>query len=256
MDWHNRIKQEGEFEYVEVGQGHPIIILHGLFGALSNFAELLNAFKDQYRLIVPIMPLYSLPLLKTGVPALAEFIHKFVTYKQIKNPTLLGNSLGGHVALVYTLQHRSLVHSLILTGSSGLYENAFGGSFPRREDKNYLRQKIAVTFYDPKMVTDDLVEEVADIVKDRDKLVKVLALAKSAIRNNLAKELPTITQPTCLIWGKNDNITPPHVAEEFHRLMPNSDLYWIDQCGHAPMMEHPDTFNSIMREWLKSKLTL
>lgn len=178
MSLSEEIKKENGFEYLEKGEGHPIIILHGLFGALSNFTDLINTFENRFRLIVPIMPLYSMPLLNTGVPSLANHIHDFVKYKGLNNFTMLGNSLGGHVALIYTLKHPDLVHSLILTGSSGLYENAFGGSFPRREDKNYLRQKIAVTFYDPKMVTDELVDEVAEIVKDREKLIRVLALAK------------------------------------------------------------------------------
>lgn len=256
MSLSEEIKKENGFEYLEKGEGHPIIILHGLFGALSNFTDLINTFENRFRLIVPIMPLYSMPLLNTGVPSLTNHIHDFVKYKGLNNFTILGNSLGGHVALIYTLKHPDLVHSLILTGSSGLYENAFGGSFPRREDKNYLRQKIAVTFYDPKMVTDELVDEVAEIVKDREKLIRVLALAKSAIRNNLAKELPKIKQPVCLIWGKNDNITPPHVAEEFHKLLPDSDLYWIDKCGHAPMMEHPEEFNKIMGEWMGQRFAL
>jgi pimeloyl-ACP methyl ester carboxylesterase len=56
--------------------------------------------------------------------------------------------------------------------------------------------------------------------------------------------------PACLIWGKDDNVTPPDVAEEFHELLPNSELNWIDECGHAPMMEHPDKFNDILEVWL------
>jgi 2-hydroxy-6-oxonona-2,4-dienedioate hydrolase len=59
--------------------------------------------------------------------------------------------------------------------------------------------------------------------------------------------------PTCLIWGKNDGVTPPAVADEFNTLLPNSDLFWIDKCGHAPMMEHPDEFNQILHQWLKNK---
>lgn len=66
-------------------------------------------------------------------------------------------------------------------------------------------------------------------------------------------ELHRITTPTCIIWGKQDNVTPPEVAIEMDRLIPDSDLFWIDKCGHAAMMEKPETFNEILYDWLKSR---
>lgn len=253
MSYEEDIIKEGEFEYLEKGEGRPIIILHGLFGALSNFNDVIDHFKDRYRVIVPLMPLLTKPVLKTSVKSMAKFIQKFIDFKGYEQVTLLGNSLGGHVALVYALENMDKVHSMVLTGSSGLYENAFGGSFPRREDKNYLREKIAVTFYDPEVVTDELVDEVYKIVSDRNKLVRILALAKSAIRHNMGKELEKYKMPVCLIWGKNDTITPPHVAEEFREKLQDADLFWIDKCGHAPMMEHPLQFNRILDQWLTDR---
>lgn len=251
MSFENELKREGKFEYLEKGEGHPIIILHGLFGALSNFNDVIEKFSVNYKVVVPIMPLYDLPIIKTNVKNLANYIRDFINYKGFEQVTLLGNSLGGHVALVYTLKEMKKVHSLVLTGSSGLYENAFGGSFPRREDKNFLRQKIAVTFYDPAIATDELVDEVFVIVNDRAKLIRILSIAKSAIRHNMAKDLSKFEMPTCLIWGRNDTITPPEVAEDFRELMKDADLYWIDKCGHAPMMEHPQEFNRLLENWLK-----
>jgi len=167
---------------------------------------------------------------------------------------LLGNSLGGHVALVYCSMHPQNVRTLSLTGSSGLYENAFGGGFPRREDKECIRRKVAVTFHDPKFATEELVDECFVTVNDRAKLIRILSLAKSAIRHNMAAELPKLKMPVCLIWGKQDTITPPHVAEEFHTLIPGSELFWIDQCGHAAMMEQPATFNALLDAWLEKTL--
>lgn len=246
-----QITEEGKYRYLEQGEGQVILILHGLFGALSNFNTVIQHFSKTHKVVVPIMPLYDFPLAKTGVKSLARFIKEFIDFKGYQNLTLLGNSLGGHVALVYALKNMNKVRAMVLTGSSGLYENAFGGSFPRRSDKDYIRNKIAVTFYDPKMVTDELVDVVFDLVGDRAKLMKVLYLAKSAIRHNMRDELPKYNMPVCLIWGKNDTITPPEVAEEFHENLPNSDLYWIDKCAHAPMMEHPKEFNAILDQWLE-----
>ena len=250
MGLEDEIKREGEFEYLEAGEGHVIILLHGLFGALSNFRDVIEQFSTNYKIVVPIMPLYTMPIIKTNVINLGRYIQRFIKYKKFEKVTLLGNSLGGHVALVYALNNMDRVHSMILTGSSGLYENAFGGSFPRREDKEFLRKKIAVTFYDDALATDELVDEVFEIVNDRSKLIRILAIAKSAIRHNMAKDLSQFEKPSCLIWGKDDVVTPPEVAEEFHALLPNSELHWIDKCGHAAMMEHPAEFNRILNEWL------
>ncbi len=248
------LKREGEFTYIDVGDGPPLIFLHGLFGALSNFEGPIKHFGGRYRVLMPMLPLYTLPMLNTNVPALADFLDRFITHKGLTEVNLLGNSLGGHVALVYCTKHANKVRTLTLTGSSGLYENAFGGSFPRREDKEYLRKKIALTFHNPKHATDDLVEECYVTVNDKAKLIRILSLAKSAIRHNMAKDLPNLKMPVCLIWGAQDTITPPHVAEEFHTLIPQSELFWIDNCGHAAMMEHPDTFNGIVDRWLAKTL--
>jgi 2-hydroxy-6-oxonona-2,4-dienedioate hydrolase len=248
-----QLKEENGFRYIEEGEGKPLILLHGLFGALSNFREVIEHFSKTHKVVIPMLPLYTMPVLSTGVRSLAHFLRDFVVYKKWDKVNLLGNSLGGHVALVYTKEFPERVNSLILTASSGLYENAFGSSFPRREDKEFIRKKVAVTFFDPKHATDELVDECFEIVNDRNRVLRILALAKSAIRHNMAKDLPNMTMPACLIWGKNDTITPPEVAAEFNTLLPNSTLYWIDECGHAPMMEHPEKFNQLLDQWLKEK---
>lgn len=251
---HPDLKEEGEFRYIDVGEGPPLLFLHGLFGALSNFEGPIRHFGGRYRVLMPMLPIYTLPMLNTNVPALADFLDRFIRHKGLEQVNLLGNSLGGHVALVYCTRHAERVRTLTLTGSSGLYENAFGGSFPRREDKEYLRKKIALTFHDPKHATDELVEECYVTVNDKAKLIRILSLAKSAIRHNMAKDLPNLKMPVCLIWGRQDTITPPHVAEEFHTLIPHSELFWIDNCGHAAMMEHPGEFNRIADAWLTKTL--
>lgn len=251
MDY--QVRQEQNFKFIEEGEGRPLILLHGLFGALSNFRDVIHHFSQTHKVVIPMLPLYSMPVLTTGVKSIAHFLHDFIQFKKFEDVLLLGNSLGGHVALIYTREHASNVAALILTASSGLYENAFGSSFPRREDKEFIRKKVALTFYDPQHATDELVDECFEVVNDRNRVLRILALAKSAIRHNMAKDLSSMAMPSCLIWGKNDTITPPEVAEEFHSLLPNSTLYWIDHCGHAPMMEHPQLFNRILDGWLKER---
>jgi 2-hydroxy-6-oxonona-2,4-dienedioate hydrolase len=244
------IQQDGKFKFIEVGEGEPLVLLHGLFGALSNFEPLIEFFRTRNKVIVPMLPLLELDLLHTSVGGLQKFVQKFIEHRNYNNIHLLGNSLGGHVGLVYILKHPERVKSLILTGSSGLFENGMGDTYPKRGDKEYIRNKTALTFYDPKMATEELVDEVFEITNNRLKVIKIIALAKSAIRNNLGEELTQIKQPTCLIWGNNDTITPPFVGKEFNKLIPNSELHFIDKCGHAPMMEVPDEFNKILSGFL------
>ena len=244
------IKEDGKFKYIEEGTGEPIIFLHGLFGGLSNFAALIGHFRNTHQVIVPMLPLLEMDLLSTTVGGLQKFVNRFIEKRGYENINLMGNSLGGHVALVHALKNPEKIKSLILTGSSGLFENGMGDTYPKRGDKEYIRNKTALTFYDPAMATDDLVNEVFEITNNRIKVIKIISLAKSAIRNNLGEELSHITQPTCLIWGNNDTITPPFVGEEFQKLIPNSELHLIDKCGHAPMMEVPEEFNRILGDFL------
>lgn len=249
------LKEEGKFKYIEEGEGEPLMLLHGLFGALSNFKDLIEHFRHTHKVVVPILPLFDLDILHTTVGGLAKYVNKFIEHKNLNNIHLLGNSLGGHVGLVHVLKHPEKIKSLILTGSSGLFENGMGDTYPRRGDYEYIRKKTEVTFYDPKTATKELVDEVFEITRNRLKVIKIIALAKSAIRNNLGEELNNISQPTLLIWGQNDTITPPFVAREFNKLIPNSELHFIDKCGHAPMMEQPEEFNVILDKFLKKLST-
>ena len=189
-------------------------------------------------------------ILKTNVKSFSRYVSDFIDHLNLKDVLLLGNSLGGHIGLYSTKSFPEKIKALIITGSSGLYESAMGGSFPKRGDYNYIKKKAEDVFYDPATATKEIVDEVFASVNDRNKLIRTLAIAKSAIRHNMSKDLPHMNTPTCIIWGKNDTVTPPEVAEEFHELLPDSDLFWIDKCGHAPMMEHPDEFNSILYKWL------
>ena len=250
----HRLKKEKNYSYIEVGEGTPIIVLHGLMGGLSNFDAVTNFFSIRgYKVLIPELPIYSMSLLKTNVKSFAKYLHDFIEFKGFNDVILLGNSLGGHIGLYHTKQYPKNVKALIITGSSGLYESAMGGGYTKRSDYEVIKKKAQDVFYDPNVATKAIVDEVYETVNDRSKLIKTLAIAKSAIRHNMAKDLPKMQTPTCIIWGKNDNVTPPEVAKEFHNLLPDSDLFWIDKCGHAAMMEHPDEFNAILDTWLTKR---
>ncbi|MFD0991541.1 alpha/beta fold hydrolase [Mariniflexile jejuense] len=250
----HRLKKEKNYSYIEAGEGTPIIVLHGLMGGLSNFDSVIKHFSQKgYNVIIPELPIYTMSILKTNVKSFAKYLHDFIEFKGFDDVILLGNSLGGHIGLYHTKLYPEKVKALIITGSSGLYESAMGGGYTKRSDYEVIKKKAQDVFYDPAVATKAIIDEVYETVNDRNKLIKTLAIAKSAIRHNMAKDLPKMNLPTCIIWGKNDNVTPPEVAVEFDELLPDSELFWIDKCGHAAMMEHPEEFNQIMDAWLQKR---
>jgi pimeloyl-ACP methyl ester carboxylesterase len=244
------IKEENGFKFVEEGQGQPLLLLHGLFGALSNWEGVVNRFSKNFKVLIPMLPIYEMPIKEAGLEGLRKFVEDFVELKKLENMIIMGNSLGGHVALLYTLNNGDKVKKLILTGSSGLFEDSMGGSYPKRGNYAYIKERVSYTFYDPNVASKELVDEVFEITKSIPKCMRIVAIAKSAQRHNMADEIPKIKVPTLLVWGLNDTITPPVVAYEFNRLIPNSDLKFIDKCCHAPMMEHPEEFNELVEDFL------
>lgn len=249
MDY--KIIVEGKFKYIESGSHDEVLLLlHGLFGALSNFEGILNYFKEDYNVVVPILPIFELPIRKVSVSGLVDYVSDFVKFKKYRKVNVLGNSLGGHITLLYALENVDKINSIILTGSSGLFENSLGSSFPKRGDYEFIKKKTQATFYDPKVATKELIDEVYDIVNDRNKAIRVVATAKSAVRHNLSDKLHHIKAPTLLIWGKQDTVTPSFVGEKFNELIEGSKLVFVDECGHAPMMEKPVIFNEILESFL------
>lgn len=248
------VKEEKGHSFIDEGEGEVLLLLHGLFGALSNWEGVVNKFSSEYRVVIPMLPIYDMPIRQAGLEGLVAYLEAFIKVKNLDNLNLMGNSLGGHIALIYTLANQEKVKRLILTGSSGLFENTMGGSFPKRGSYDYIKERVEYTFFDPATATKEYVDEVFETTKSIPKCMRIVAIAKSAQRHNMAEMITKIEVPTLLVWGLNDTITPPMVAHEFNRLIPNSRLRFIDKCSHAPMMEHPDKFNEILEAYIKAPI--
>ena len=249
---HNII-QEGDFKYLEIGNGDQVImLLHGLFGALSNFEGIIEKFSKTHKIVVPMLPIFELPIRKASVSGLVDFVDRFVDFKGYTDIHILGNSLGGHITILYALLRQEKIKSVTLTGSSGLFENSLGSTFPKRSNFEFIKNKTLDTFYNQAVASDELINEVFSTVNDRNKVIRIIATAKSAIRHNLGDKLHQLKVPTLLVWGKNDNVTPLFVGERFHELIKNSRLEIIDECGHAPMMEKPIEFNNFLENFYQT----
>lgn len=240
-----------DFRYIDLvsdKERSPLVLLHGMFGSLSNFDPLLKRIRG-YPVFVPEMPIYSFDHERLSVPALSHWLHRMLEDRDITRPILLGNSLGGHVALQYAISYPAYLEGLVLTGSSGLFENDLGSTKPKRYDRSYVKERAGLTFYED-LVNDTIVDEILDVLQSPDKLGRLLQIARSTHEHNLEHKLQKIEKPALLIWGRNDVVTPSHVAETFLEKLPDAELKWIDKCGHAPMMERPEQFSAYLIEFL------
>ena len=230
----------------------PVVLLHGMLGDLSNWAHTIAMLRTEgYRVLVPVLPVYSLPMRQTSVMGLVKHVRSFLEAMALEQVVVAGNSLGGHIALLYALHFPEHVAAMLLSGASGIYEVDMGTSTMRRQDREYLRSRAAVTFFDPVHATDELVDEVYDIVNDRSRALRLIKMARSVQNETVTDRLPRIQAPTLLIWGKDDTITPLDVAYTFKDLIPHAELHLIEECGHAPMIEHPELFNHHTLAFLK-----
>ena len=226
------------------------VLLHGLFGDLSNWSAFEDYFRPFHNVHTPQLPLYKKSGKESTLDHFVTFLEDYITENNIQHPVLVGNSLGGHIALLYTIKHPEKVDKLILTGSSGLYESTLDVPFPRINDFDFISDKVREVFYNQESVTDALIKQVFNTIQDRDKALSVVRTAKAARNQNLKDALNTINLPVLLIWGMQDIVTPTNVAEEFYYLLPNSHLFLINNCGHAPMMEQPEEFNNKVAEFI------
>ena len=206
-------------------------------------------FEDRFDIYVPELPLYEKHTTDT-VEYLVDFLASMINSAKLQNVILVGNSLGGHIAIHYTHRHPGNVARLVLTGSSGLYENTQLGSYLKRGNYTYIRERVAATFYDPAIATDELVTEVMQVTTNTYKCLCIIKAAKSTQRDQVLTRLPEIKTKVLLVWGNNDQITPPAVAHQFQRNLPNAKLIMFPWCGHAPMMEKPAAFNKALEEFI------
>lgn len=248
------VREVSDFTYVDEGPPSdlpPILLLHGMLGHLSNWTHSVRGLPTHgYRVLVPMLPVYDMPLLRTSVPGLTEYTLEFLDALGVGQCIVVGNSLGGHIALLLALEAPGRTAGLVLAGSSGIYEVSMGTSMPRRYDPQFIREKAALTFYEPHHATDELVDELGTIIGDRARVLRLIKMARSAKEEILLDRLREIRMPTLLVWGEEDEITPPDVAEQFRVGIEGAELRWVPRCGHVPMIEHPDLFNGILVDFL------
>ncbi len=222
-----------------------LVLLHGMFGKPAQWRGCADHFRDAWQVLCPELPVMDVEPDARAICVLADEMVLRMDAAGMARAVIGGNSLGGHIAMRMALSHPDRVSGLILTGSSGLLERGFEKSVPRRPTEHWIRTKMHGIFHHPVHVTDELVAEMRAFLNNIRRVIHMIRIAKCAKRDNLGEVLSSITCPVLLIWGENDEVTPPEAACEFHERLPLSRLHLIAECGHVPMVEQPAVFNEL-----------
>ena len=232
--------------------GRPgIVLLHGMFGAGHNWEGCVAALAGRWTVYRPELPIFDMPLEETGVPSLVDYLSAFLDRKGLEKVVLGGNSLGGHVAISHAMRRPERVAGLMLVGSSGLFDRGFEREVPRRPKPEWIRAKIHEVFYEESQVSEELVAEISRTLAEPGRVRKIIRMAKSAKQDNLKESLPALRCPVLLIWGAQDQITPPVVAQSFKACLPQAELAVLERCGHAPNIERPEEVGRLMSAFME-----
>jgi pimeloyl-ACP methyl ester carboxylesterase len=238
-----------------MGSGRvPVVLLHGLFGGPDNWRWIMEDLADQYRFFALQLPIdHDGKRRHTSFRSLGQLtdhVERFFDKAGLDRAVLCGNSLGGQVAIDFCLRHPERVEKLVLAGSAGLFERSLSGGRPPRLCRALIREQACGIFHDPVHVTDELVENVYSMLADRHYRRFLLRVAKATRDRYMLDELTEVQVPTMIIWGRNDTITPPFVAEQFCDEIGRAELAFIDECGHAPPIEQPKEFARLLHGFL------
>jgi pimeloyl-ACP methyl ester carboxylesterase len=181
---------------------------------------------------------------------LTDHVEQIINFLDLRDFVLCGNSLGGLIAIDYCLRHPAVPMGLALAGSAGLYERSLTNGVKPRATREFVRSVISDIFYDDSMITEELVEDWYQSASDRNYARFLLRLSRATRDRCVEHELGQLDLPTMVIWGRNDEITPPHVGETFKQQIRGAKLRYIEDCGHAPNLEQPQIFADIMSEFL------
>jgi pimeloyl-ACP methyl ester carboxylesterase len=230
----------------DVGRGRPFVFLHGLVGLNDHWDEVVARLRHRVRCVMLEVPLLSLRGDDCSVEGVEVLTERFLGQHLAgvdHAPVLVGNSFGGHVALRIALNRPDMVGGLVLAGASGLIERSMVSDVQIRPSREWLVRKIGELFYDPaRHLRDADVDRAHRELSDRNGARAMVRLSRSARRDHLGERIGEIAAPTLLIWGRNDVVTPPEAADQFMGTLPDARIAWLDECGHAPMMEKPDEF--------------
>lgn len=243
-----------KYPRIDLGSGLTILLLHGMFGKPENWDHTLEHLSENYRVITLELPIFDSSWKDPTVEGLSRYTADFLEWAAIEGAVMVGNSLGGHIALYLGCFYPELTRGLVLTGSSGLFERGYEQGIPTSPNRDWIYDRVAEIFYDKSSIRPGIVDEVDEFLKSRRNKFRLVKVAKSAKRTHMGEHLDKIDVPTLLVWGREDTITPLDVAHEFRDNISDRELVIFEKCGHAPMLEYPEKFSEVLEDFLQRRL--
>lgn len=244
------LQVRGNHLYLEAGNGRPIIFCPGLYGSIQNFIKIARPLSQEYLVLLPYLPMYDLPLTACDVPRLGDYLQSFMDDLSLQEAVFIGSSMGGGAALHYTLKKESRAKGLVLCGSSGLSTIPLKRGFFKRKDYDFIKKTTQEVFYDPGIPSEEMIKEVYEAIQDYETVLRSIRFTKSTAKDQMHDKLKNIEVPVLLVWGKQDNITPPEVGSLFAELLPDAELHFIEHCGHVPTQEQPKQVLELIKNFL------
>lgn len=255
-----------KIHYVEAGSGPVVVLLHGLGGSTQNWAFNIDALAQKFRVVVPDQLGFGRsdkPFTNYRIATYVDFLDGFLKELKIERAALVGNSMGGWIAAAYALAHPEKVERLVLVAAAGFAppadfdKNILVGLNPSTREG--MRRLAMLVFSNKQLFTSDAAIDL--LLKQRLTAgdgYTIQSLNESIARREdmLDNRLSAIKQPTLLIWGRDDGLTPlKDHGERFHREIKGSELLVFEQCGHVPQVEKAAEFNAALLKFLSAATT-
>ena len=239
-------------DVASIGEGVPVVFLHGLVGLNDHWEGVVARAKSSMRCVMLQLPLLDLEDDDCSIDGATELTARFIERVVGERAVLVGNSFGGHVALKIAINRPDLVRGLVLAGSSGLIEKSMVSDIQIRPSRGWLERKIGELFHDRSKMNQADVDRAYETLSNRRQARAMVKLSRSARRNHLGDELHRIQCHTLILWGRQDIVTPPEACEQFAKGIRSNKVMWLEECGHAPMIERPSEFTAALTEYVKS----
>ncbi len=232
------------------GHGTRVCFLHGLVGLNEHWEVAARSIADRAECTLFQLPLLQLKGADCSIDGVVELTASYLREHLDGPAVLVGNSFGGHVAVRLAIEAPESVCGLVLAGSSGVIERTLVREVQLRPSREWLGERLNELFYDDSFVRDTDLDRAHEELSRRSGARAMIKLSRSARKDHVGARLGMVRCPALLVWGRQDVVTPPEAAEQFHAALPDSRLVWFDDCGHVPMMEKSDEFSAEMRRFL------
>jgi pimeloyl-ACP methyl ester carboxylesterase len=276
IDWREHLRscavRGSRVNYVELGEGPPVVLVHGLSGCWQNWLENIPPLARRHRVVALDLAGFGeseLPREEISIRGYGRFVDAFLDEIGIERASLVGNSMGGFIAAETAISHPSRVEKLVLVSAAGLvrvgnrqlhaveraarlFHPLTAAFLARREHlvrRPGLRRRMlyGVVRY-PERIAPELAYEVASGAGKPGFLDALDAIMKY----DFSDRLPELSVPTLIVWGRNDRIVPVAGADEYERLIPGARKVIFEDTGHLPMLERPARFNALVEEFLNN----